>query len=320
MSAVDTELTVEVAEIRRLARDVLGFRLAPVDGDLPPFSAGSHVVLALDTGAGVRRNAYSLTGAPWAGEAYTIAVRRESDGRGGSRHLHDRISVGDRLAMSRPRNAFPLIGPARHHLFVAGGIGITPFVSMAAQVARDGGSFDLHYAVRSEADAAFAAELAAAHGGRFRLQRGDRGERLDLAALMRGRPLGTHLYVCGPNRLIEAAFAAARAARWPETHLHCEVFAHPAGGRPFEVALARSGRVVEVGAEETLLDALEAAGVPIDSMCRGGACGACEATVIACDGTLLHADHWLTPEARGRGDRIVPCVSRFEGRSLVLDL
>lgn len=320
MTAVVCDLTVEVTEVRVVARDVRSFRLAPVVGSLPPFSAGSHVVVALPCDGGARRNAYSLIGAPWASDAYTIAVRRESRGRGGSRFLHEQVAVGTRLAISRPRNAFPLVGPARHHLFVAGGIGITPFVAMAAQVARDGGSFDLHYALRDGADAAFADDLRAAHGGRVRLYRGDRGERLDLDALVRGRPLGTHLYVCGPNRLIEGAYAAARAAHWPESHLHCEVFAPPATGAPFRVALARSGGVIEVEADDTLLDALEAAGVAVEAMCRGGACGACETAIVACDGTILHADHWLTPEQRARGDRLMPCVSRFAGRTLVLDL
>lgn len=319
-------IEVVVTEIADIARDVRRFRLAAAgETALPVFSGGAHIRLRLDVDGGPRDNAYSLIPVPGpsvsgAPVAWDIAVRREVAGRGGSRFLHDRVRVGDRLFASVPVNAFPLVRTARRHLFVAGGIGITPFLALMAEAVAEGREVELHYAVRGVDDGAFAGELRTRYGDRVRLYRSDHGERIDLERLVSRQKIGTHLHVCGPQRLIDGALAAARAARWPECHLHCEIFTPPAGGAPFSVTLARSGRDIRVAAEETLLDALQAAGADVDAMCRGGACGACETTVVACDGEILHADHWLSPARRTEGDRIVPCVSRFAGRRLILDL
>jgi ferredoxin len=132
--------------------------------------------------------------------------------------------------------------------------------------------------------------------------------------------MGTHLYVCGPAGMIESAMARAQELGWPPQTLHHERFAAPAVGRPYDVELARSGRTVRVGADQSMLEAIEASGVDAPYLCRGGACGQCETRVLACDGALLHADHFLTPEEKASGAKVMLCVSRFSGRSLVLDL
>jgi ferredoxin len=113
--------------------------------------------------------------------------------------------------------------------------------------------------------------------------------------------------------------AAAEAAGWPEAAVHHEEFLAPPPGAPFDVRLADSGLSLRVGPAQSLLEAIEAAGVAAPYLCRGGACGQCETDVLDCDGQILHHDHWLTEAQRASGRKIMPCVSRFQGRRLVLD-
>ena len=174
--------------------------------------------------------------------------------------------------------------------------------------------------LRSRAAGAFVDELVARFPGRVHLHVSDEGTRLDLDRLFAHQPLGTHLYVCGPQRLIDGALGAARDLGWPEQALHAEHFAAAPTGLPFLVRLAKSGRTIEVGARQSMLEALEAAGLSPDCLCRGGACGQCEVSVVAADGRLLHHDHCLSEAEKSAGRSIILCVSRFEGRELTLDL
>ena len=178
----------------------------------------------------------------------------------------------------------------------------------------------MHYAARSRDEAAYGAELETRYGSRVRLYHSEHGERLPLPAVLADQPLGTHVYVCGPTRMIEDVMQTAASCGWPEQVVHCERFAAPPGGEPFEVRLSRSNISVRVGAHQSMLEAIEAAGVLAPSLCRGGACGQCEAAVLACNGTLLHHDHCLSAAARAAGRKVMPCVSRFAGSTLVLDL
>ncbi|WP_157265776.1 PDR/VanB family oxidoreductase [Azohydromonas aeria] len=315
------EIAVEIRALRDVAPDMREFTLAPVDGtELPPFSAGSHVVLSLPVGGRVLRNAYSLLGDPGRRDAWRIAVRRQPDSRGGSAWLHDHARAGQRLGLTPPMNLFALVRTARRHLLVAGGIGITPILSQVRELARLGADFEVHYAWRSPAHAAYRDELEALAGARVRHFDASRGERLDFPTLLAEQPLGTHLYVCGPASMVEDALAAGAALGWPATSLHSERFLAPAGGQPFDVRLARSGLRLTVPAEMSLLEALERHGAAVNSLCRGGACGQCETAVLEADGELLHRDLYLGEAERRAGRSILPCVSRFEGRCLTLDL
>lgn len=313
--------TVRVTEAEAVAPMIRRLRLEPVDGTpLPPASAGAHTVVSLEAGGRTVRNAYSLTAPSLAGGAYEIAVLRSPTSRGGSRFIHEGLREGDTLSVSAPVNLFPIHRLARHHLLVAGGIGITPIAAMAEELSRLGASYELHYAVRSEATGAFCRDLKARHASRLRLYSSERQERLRVKEIVPHQPLGTHLYVCGPQAMIEAVFADARAAGWPEANLHAERFEAPAGGDPFAVHLARSHKSTTVGEHESLLEAIERIGVEAPYLCRGGACGECICDVLAADGEIEHRDHFLSPEARRAGDKIMICMSRLKGRELVLDL
>ena len=322
MSTAPPSIPVRVTAVAALTPEVKQFRLEPLAGGLLPASSPVAPMSSVEMADGdlTRRNPYSLIGSPADLDHYAIAVRRDDLGRGGSRFLHDVAAVGTMLAISQPANLFAVELRARRHLLVAGGIGVTPFLAMMAQLDAAGAEYELHYAARSPGYAAFGAALLGRGDGRVRLYCSSEGRRLDCAAMLADQPLGTHLYVCGPEAMTDHVLATARGLGWPEQSLHQERFAAPARGVPYEVALARSGRSVRVGADQSMLEALEAAGLDVPSLCRGGACGQCETTVLACDGDLQHADHFLSEADKASGRKVMPCVSRFAGTALTIDL
>ncbi|AOZ68856.1 ferredoxin--NADP(+) reductase [Rhodobacter xanthinilyticus] len=311
-------LTLRVTEITPLSPLVTRFRFEHPEGaGLPLFSGGAHVVVEMPDAGVLRRNAYSLISDPLDGSGYEIAVRREDGGRGGSRFLHTKVSVGDLLRVNLPVNLFALDLRAKKQLMIAGGIGITPFLAQLKQIARLQIPFELHYAARSRAEAAGVALLPDLP--QIHVHISDEGNRMDLGAILSGQPLGTHVYTCGPEGLIAAVDETAARLGWPKGALHAEAFLAPPPGAPFTVTLT-SGREIEVGAHQSLLEALEAAEVAVDWSCRGGACGRCETGVSACHGRIEHHDHWLSDEEKASQTKIMPCVSRFVGETLTLDL
>ncbi len=314
-------LQVRVARIDALTPDIKRFTLTAPDGrHLPPFSGGSHVVVMIPQADGSLRNPYSLMSSPYDGSAYQIAVRRAELGRGGSRAMHHNVREGDVLTITPPVNLFPLVKQARLHLFIAGGVGITPVVSQLEELRLTRRPFELHYAVRGAAHGRLGEELQAVHGEQVRVYRGDAGERIDIAGVLASRPLGTHVYVCGPDGMITDVLAAARRLGWTDSHVHYERFLEQsAGGEPFSVTLARSGITVQVSPEQSLLEAVEAAGHEIPYLCRGGACGHCESDILECDGEVLHSDDWLSEEDKRTNRKIMPCVSRARCSRLVID-
>jgi ferredoxin-NADP reductase len=315
------EIRVRVDDIAEVADRVKRFRFVPVEGSrLPHFSGGAHITVMLDDGQRRVRNPYSLMSSPYSPEAYEVSVLRVEDSRGGSRFMHERLSAGDELWISNPVNLFPIHQLGRKHILVAGGIGITPFVAMTAQLAASNRVFELHYAMRDETTGAYAAKLRELYGDRVRLYRTRLGERIRIDDILDDQPLGTHLYVCGPERMIDAVLDAGRAAGWPKENLHSERFLAPPSGEPFTIRLARSKLDVRVGEHESMLEAIEAAGVEPNYLCRGGVCGQCETAIVACDGVVEHNDHYLSPAERAAGRKVMICMSRFRGRELVLDL
>jgi ferredoxin-NADP reductase len=315
------EMRVRVAEVEPVAERIKRFRFVALDGRaLPHFSGGAHVAVMMDDGARRIRNPYSLISSPFEPDFYEISVLRTEDSRGGSRFMHERVKVGDELAISQPINLFPIHQLGRKHILIAGGIGITPFMAMTKQLAAAGRDFALHYAMRSDPYGAYGARLRALYGDRVTLYRTREGERIPVPTLLEDQPLGAHVYVCGPERMIDSVLETGRTAGWPEENLHCERFLAPPSGEPFVLRLGRSGIIVPVGEHESALEAIEAAGVEPNYLCRGGVCGQCETDVLACDGTIEHNDHYLSAEEKASGRKMMICMSRFKGRELVLDL
>lgn len=309
-------IEVEVAQVRPLTPLVREFTLVPRTGRLPRFSAGSHIQLQLPLGERLLRNCYSLTGDPARSDTYRIAVRLQEASRGGSRHLHEHIAVGQHLRITPPANLFALHSRASLHILIAGGIGITPFMAYVDELTQRGAAFELHYAFRTGLSDAYADALRQRLGARFHAYDSDTGPALDLQAVLTGRPVGTHVYTCGPQGLIAGVRAQAQALGWADSCVHSEAFAAPAPGVAFSVELVRSHQRIKVAADQSLLEALEDAGLDIPNMCRGGVCGQCATRHVG--GEVEHHDSVLT--AQERTHLLMPCVSRGCGTPLLLDL
>ncbi|MGW7416909.1 2Fe-2S iron-sulfur cluster-binding protein [Streptomyces sp. NPDC054863] len=316
-SAVDVPVTVGAVD--RLAEGVVGLRLVPADGArTAAWTAGAHIDLVLPSGK-VRQ--YSLHGDPDDTGGYRVAVLREPAGRGGSAEVHG-LSAGDRIAVRGPRNHFPL-ADADSFLFVAGGIGIVPFLPMIEEAERRGAQWRLVYVGRSRAAMAFVRELERYGTERVLLHPRDEADRPDLRALLARSPKGTAVYCCGPQALMRAVEETRESAR-PDTTLHLERFESSADKRqdadnkPFEVELAASGTVVEVPADRSVLEALREEAPGLSASCEDGLCGSCELRVLR--GTPDHRDDVLSPSERDRTDLMYPCVSRAHGSRLVVDL
>ncbi len=309
--------TIEVrVEAKRLITPVVcEFTLAAVNGRLPRFSSGSHIQLHLPLNERPLRNAYSLLGDPENTRTYRIAVRKQDESRGGSAFMHQQVREGTTLWITPPANLFALHSGARAHILIAGGIGITPFVAHIAELERDGAEFELHYAYRRGLTDAYRDELTERLGSRYRGY-DSQHSRLDIERVLSGRPLGTHVYVCGPQPLLTAVRETARALGWPHGRVHWEAFAAPQPGSPFVARLKRSGSNVHVAADQSLLEALEASGLDVPNLCRGGVCGQCVTRHVA--GEVEHRDLFLSPSERDT--HLMPCVSRARGTSLSLDL
>jgi ferredoxin-NADP reductase len=290
--------------------------LAAADGEaLPRWDPGAHIDLILPNGL---ERQFSLCSSEADGQ-WRIAVLREDAGRGGSAWLHDQLEMGASLQVRGPRNHFPLT-PAPSYLFIAGGIGITPLLSMIASAQRAATPWRLMYLARSTAHMAFLNEIGSPE--EVTLVAADRGERLDVDATIAGCPDDTVVYCCGPERLMSAVLVAAHRLGRAEPHV--ERFA-PLPAAPvttpnvdFEVELQRSAVCYRIGPADSILGVLEANGHDPDSSCREGTCGTCETGVVA--GDIDHRDVVLSDEERRVGATMMICVSRCRGGRLVLDL
>jgi dimethylamine monooxygenase subunit B len=312
-------LAVEVTAIEQITPLIKHFKLSPVGGgSMPAFSGGSHIVVVMKGATRVHRNPYSLLSPPHELDHYEIGVRRMEESRGGSHFMHDDVEVGTRLEIAHPVNLFALDKIARKHVLIAGGVGITPFVAMLEDLRLGPVPYELHYSVRSPEHAAFLARLRERHGDRVRTYYDSDNRFIDFDGLLNSQPLGTHVYVCGPAGMINKVIESARGWGWPDSHIHWEQFSAPPVGDAFEVVLARSKVTVHVPHDLSLMESIEARGIEVPYLCRGGVCGFCQTRVLELDGEIIHNDHYLSEADRAK--YIMPCVSRARCKSLVLDL
>ncbi|MBO9520646.1 MAG: oxidoreductase [Nocardioidaceae bacterium] len=309
---------VRVTQLTWEADGVLAVRFRDArGGTLPSWEPGAHLTVHLPNGLA---REYSLCSDPADPDGWTVAVLDEADSRGGSRYVHATLRPGDLVRVSGPRNSFAL-EPAEHYRLVAGGIGITPILAMARELARRGADWQLLYAGRSAASMAFTEELLALGPDRVRLHADDQaGGPPDLAALLAGPEPGTLVYACGPEPLLAAVAAVLDD---PGT-LRLERFkapapvAHDGPDQPFEIVCRASGRVVRVPAGSTALAALAEAGIDVPSSCTEGICGTCETKVLA--GRVDHRDYLLTESEKHAGNVMFVCVSRALDPEITLDL
>ncbi|MGZ5200175.1 MAG: PepSY domain-containing protein [Telluria sp.] len=315
-------LTLQLVAKNAEAQGIVSFALADREGKpLPPFEAGAHIDVHL--GPGLVRQ-YSLCNAPGETHRYRIAVQLAEDTRGGSLAMHA-LREGARVEVSAPKNHFPLAQGANRSLLFAGGIGITPILAMAEQLASTGADFELYYCTRSKERTAFLERIASSRFAsrvHFHFSEGPAAQQFDPVAAI-GRPApGAHLYVCGPNGYMDAVIKTAAGLGWQDANVHREYFsgtaAHADTDTAFDLKLARSGKVVHVAKGQTALEALAACGVDVQVSCGEGTCGTCLTRVL--DGEPDHRDVFLTAADRARKDSFLPCCSRAASPMLVLDL
>jgi vanillate O-demethylase ferredoxin subunit len=278
----------------------------PIRDRLPEWTPGAHVDLRLPDGK-IRQ--YSLCSDPDDTRRYRIAVKLEENGRGGSKWVHENLTEGSEAHVSSPRCNFPLRAHATRHIFVAGGIGITPFLAMASAARKAGAPFELKYCSRL-AVPPFFEEMKAVCGDGVAFYRSSGAERrrFDPSADLPEPVEGVHLYCCGPQGLIDAVRAAT--AHWPQDQVHYEVFQPTLDENfkpePFDIAVASTGQTFRVPADKSALEVLREAGFILPSSCELGVCGSCECGYRG--GTVIHRDSVLSVAARQ--DRMMLCVSR----------
>jgi len=269
---------------------------------------------------------YSLINHPQSQDFYKIAVLKDADSRGGSIKMHNDLEVGNKLTISEPRNLFPLNINSKKVLLFAGGIGITPIMSMAIELDSLGIDFELHYRTRSQSETAFYQQLSTCSFASkvfFSFSDEEENNVTTINKALNNFTENTHLYTCGPVGYMDYIFESARAHSWKEENLHKEIFkvepkASHTGDIPFKLILSRSNLEIDVASDQTALEAIEDAGVEIDMSCEMGICGACLTTVT--DGIPDHRDEFLSSDEKSQNNQFTPCCSRSLTDTLTIDL
>lgn len=314
-------LPLVISGIRQLTPRIRAYELHHPKGDkLPVISAGSHlrVPVLLTNNVPSTRN-YSISSNPAQRDSFEIAVLLEAKGTGGSRFVHEHFQLGMHLNCGLPRNDFTLHKDKRSAVLIAGGIGITPIKAMAVALKNEGRTFQFHYIGRSKPDMAYIDSLQTEFGEQLNIHTSSQ-QGVDLAKLMSNVADDSVFYVCGPQRLIDGVQQTAIKLGISEARIRFERFSSPVIGntQSIEVELRRSGKTLLVGPDESILNAVEAAGVKTISDCKVGNCGTCAVKVL--EGSPLHCDTALTERERTKDKLMCICVSRANSARLVLDL
>jgi ferredoxin-NADP reductase len=306
----------QVHALRDVTPTVREITLKPANGALP-HQPGGHLQMQVLVGVGAsarpHTRSYSLIGQP-DGEVYRIAVKRLDDGRGGSKAMWQ-LAVGDRLQISEPQNHFPLDLAAPAYLLVAGGIGVTPLVGMAQQLAQRSAKVRMLFGARSEAELAYVETLKPVLKTDLKTSIAEKGDSIDFEAEIATLPPKAQMYICGPVPMLDAARKAWAKAERSLADLRYETFGSSGRFAPqaFRVKIPRHNLDIIVPADNGLLDGLEMAGVQAMYDCRRGECGLCAMDVLSVDGEIDHRDVFLSDEEKASNKRICVCVSRVVG-------
>ncbi|EOQ64337.1 hypothetical protein F935_01104 [Acinetobacter calcoaceticus ANC 3811] len=286
---------------------------------LPKVEAGAHIDVHLPNGM-VRQ--YSLCQNPNDEGKFRLGILRDPESRGGSVSAFDEIKDGMQIQVSEPKNLFPLLN-AKHSVLIGGGIGITPLITMAYQLAHEGASFELHYCGASPENCAFVdeiknGELAAFTTFHFKSE--GASHRAFFESAIKDIDSESHIYTCGPVGFMDWVINLATTHDFPEQQIHKEYFQveTDTSGDSFEVVAERSGKIITVEAGETILQALAKEGIEIEMSCEQGVCGTCMCDVI--EGEPDHRDVYFTDEEKASNEQILVCCSRSKTPRLVLDI
>ncbi len=316
-------LNLRVSDVEPTTEDTLKIQLEHEQGrELPGFTAGAHIDLIV--GAGDERRSYSMINDPSERHRYVIGVLKDSNSRGGSKWIHESIRVGDSIESGYPKNNFNLVESAPYHLLIAGGIGVAPIISMCHRLNSIGAEYEVHYCERNVREAAFIDEIRKVCKERLSVHYdgGNPEQGIQLNDILTERPDGAHLYICGPNGLMEDAKAAANA--WPDDSVHTEKFRQTVSGdwvnNEFEVVLARHQTTIKVTQDQSILEALRAQNITTDFSCTEGLCGTCRTKVLF--GKVEHRDSVLTDAEKSKENQMMVCISRAAAgeERLILDI
>ncbi|WMW80867.1 pyridoxamine 5'-phosphate oxidase family protein [Undibacterium cyanobacteriorum] len=315
-------LDLIVSGVRQLTPLVRAIELRAVDGqDLPPVDGGAHLALPvlLKNGKAALRH-YSIASNPARRDIYEIAVRLQTEGEGGSAFVHEHYSLGRRLLAAPPRNYFVTQKPSRPAVLIAGGIGITAIKPIAQQLAAQQVPFTMHYAARSQNEMTYGGRLSREFGTSLRRYASDQGQRLSMSEILETLDDASDIYACGPQAMLDELLQLSRQMKIDPSRVHIERFTPTtiSNEKPITLHLRRSQRSIEVSADQTVLQALEAAEIPVASSCGTGQCGTCAIPVLA--GEVDHRDAVLDAHQKQTEKLFCPCVSRALGDSLSLDL
>ncbi|RJG02570.1 PDR/VanB family oxidoreductase [Noviherbaspirillum sedimenti] len=311
---------VVIAERAIGADGVVQLELKTSDGrPLPDFEPGAHIDVHLPNGL-VRQ--YSLCNYQPAPDTYEIAIGLADASRGGSTYVHESVLEGHKLQISAPRNNFALVPDASTYVFIAGGIGITPILSMIRWCEMSRKRWRLLYTVRSRKRAAYLDQLLAFDRDNILLHFDDEKQGYaDVAKFIADLDAQDHIYCCGPEPLMNAVEKSAHAH--PKHAVHFERFSAPSSDKQapsdtFVVRLIRSKLEITIPEDKSILECLEDAGVLMPFSCREGLCRSCETAV--CAGVPDHRDYVLTDEEQASNKTMMICVSRAKSSVLDLDL
>lgn len=312
------KIPVKVGSIEQLSANIKKFEFHPLHESLLPFSPGSHIRLHLDDIDTTK--AYSLISDPDCTDHYQIAVLLSEQSQGGSAYMHQSLKEGDVIEISPAENFFPLLEDTSiKHLFIAGGIGITPFISYLHTIEKKDLPFELHYCFRDRKNVAFASALEDSLKDQLSLYDNSLNHHLDVKALIEQQPKNTHVYVCGPQSLMDAVIKHGTDILGAD-HVHFENFTETgSSGDAFEVVFEKSGFSLMIDENTSILQALEAdKRIKVECLCRNGICGTCETAIL--EGEALHKDLYLDEEEQAAQKSMMICVSRAKGKKIVLDL
>lgn len=320
--AVQTRIMAKVNSVVEIAEGVRSYELIAANGEkLPPFTAGAHIDIHIEPGL-VRQ--YSLCNASSDLTRYIIGVKCEDNGRGGSKRLHELFTKDHVIEISTPRNNFSLNVDAEQYHLVAGGIGITPMLSMAHELERAGKPFTLHLFARSQEFLPFGRQLENfTFADRIQIYFDNEMGLLDrdIPALIGAAEKSKELYICGPQPFMDLFIDQAMASDWDAAAVKFEAFSavvvNSSNNQAFELTLSRSGKTLQVKADESIVEALEAAGMAVPVSCGQGLCGTCICGVV--EGDVDHRDAILSTEEHQANKKIALCVSRAKGESLTIE-
>lgn len=319
----DERFRVRVVHIDHEATDIASFDLANIDGSpLPAFTAGAHIDVWISNDD---CRQYSLCGSPSDTSVYKIGVLREEDGQGGSVWVHENLKIGQTVEISTPRNMFPLSDDAEFHLLLAGGIGVTPLISMIHELEAKDARYELHFCTRSADKTPFMAFLSpriqAGHAHLYH-DGGNPAAGLDILTLLKEQPADAHLYYCGPAGFMGAAKGAS--SHWAKGTVHFEYFSSPDDDvadegqtdQPFQVKLKETGEIFDVPADQTIVEVLRENGIHVDTQCEDGFCATCMTRYVS--GEPEHRDSVLDEDDRLQF--VLICCARSKTPILELDL